>query len=456
MFATAAALATHRSLAVSHFCEVRVLVGAEEDFTTLGNSFVTSLVAGVHRFLYLACLYSFHHTTFFFYLKEEVPSLLSDRYGQVFDEVRTGSRVNHLVEVTFFLQQQLLVAGDTFREVVRSLISLVERRNGDRVHTGKGSTHRFCLRTEHIHVSIEQSQVESRSFGVSQHLASTVASRIVFLHDVCPQHTGSTELGDFQEVVRADTEVELDFLGSIVSRYTGFNQSVQVFVTPSEGITQFLSDVRTGIVQFESVYGDATILRESSHNFYQHLGGSDVVAHILTLGEHLAHRVVVDRTLQSSQVVTLLGEVFHEQVSQCNGSTLTSREVQFHTFGTNAFEQCFDIFRTKVLLVDIETERIHTLVQQVECLGIGFLGTFHLDVLTNIPSVVIFLGTSEVRELSRKSFGCLQAFQVFLTVERFHFKSFVGLPNQFLFKVSAFQVGCNLFHPRFGRNARKI
>ena len=31
-----------------------------------------------------------------------------------------------------------------------------------------------------------------------------------------------------------------------------------------------------------------------------------------------------------------------------------------------------------------------------------------------------------------------------------------GNPNQFLFKVSAFQVGCNLFHPRFGRNARKI
>ena len=338
VIATAAALATERSLAVSHFSEVRILVSTEEDFATLSYGFVTSLVACVHSFLYLTSLDSFHHTAFFFYLEEEVPCLLSDRNSQVFDEVWTCRWVNHLVEVTFFLQQQLLVASDAFREIIWSLVCLIKWRNGDRVHTCKGSTHRFCLSTEHIHVSIEQSQVESRSFGMSQHLAWAVASRSIFLHDVCPQHTGCTELRDFQEVVRADTEVELDLLGSIVYRYASFDQRVQVFVTPSKSITQFLCDVRTCIVQFDSVYADATILRKSSHHFYQFLSGSDVVAYVLTLAQHLAHRVVVDRTLQVSEVVTLLGEVFYEQVSQQYSSTLASREVQFHTFSADAFQ----------------------------------------------------------------------------------------------------------------------
>ena len=332
---TAAALATERSLTVSLFSEVRILVSTEEDFATLSYGIVTSLVACVHSFLYLTSLDSFHHTAFFFYLEEEVPCLLSDRNSQVFDEVWTSSWVNHLVEVTFFLQQQLLVASDAFREIIWSLVCLVVRRNSDWVHTCKGSTHRFCLSTEHVHVSIEQCEVECRSFGMSQHLAWAVASRIVFLHDVCPQHTGCTELRDFQEVVRADTEVELNLLGCIVSRYASFDQRVQVFVTPSKGITQFLCDVRTCIVQFDSVNADATVLRESSHHFYQFLGGSNVVAYVLTLAQHFAHRVVVDRTLQVSQVVTLLCEVFYEQVSQQYGCTLACREIQFYTFSTN-------------------------------------------------------------------------------------------------------------------------
>ena len=90
---------------------------------------MTGLVTFVDSSLYLAGLYSSIETTFFFYRKEQFPCLLGDGYSQVFNIVRTGSRINHLVEVRFFLQQQLLVAGHTLGEVIGSCISLIERNN---------------------------------------------------------------------------------------------------------------------------------------------------------------------------------------------------------------------------------------------------------------------------------------------------------------------------------------
>ena len=49
-----------------------------------------------------------------------------------------------------------------------------------------------------------------------------------------------------------------------------------------------------------------------------------------------------------------------------------------------------------------------------------------------------------------------QTLQIFHPVERFHFEPFVCLPNELLLKISTFQVGCNLLHPLFGGDRRKV
>ena len=77
---------------------------------------MAGLVAGVDSFLYASAFDSLEHAAFIFYLQEKFPGLLCDGSRKVFDIVRTCSRIDDTVEVSFFLQQELLVACNTFGE----------------------------------------------------------------------------------------------------------------------------------------------------------------------------------------------------------------------------------------------------------------------------------------------------------------------------------------------------
>ena len=275
-------------------------------------------------------------------------------------------------------------------------------------------------------------------------------------HNVRPQHTGGTELGDFEEVVGADTEVELEFLGYHGGGQTGVGQLTHILVTPRQRITQLLINIGACIVQRQRIHIQHTVFGKFRSGGNQRFRRSHHVALLLALRQHFVEEVITDGTVQLRQVVALLLEVSHQQFGKFHHVSLTSREVQFHAVRTNILQQGFDIFRAQFFRLHMERERIHPLVQDIQCLGIGFLGRFHLDFLTNQPFVVVLLRSSEVRELTGKRIGGLQALQVFHTVERFHFKSFVCLPNEFLLKVRSLQVGGHLLHPLFGGNRRKV
>ena len=150
--------------------------------------------------------------------------------------------------MSLFLQQQLLVAGNTLCEVCWRLVWLVEWSHHDRIYVGDGSRHSLGLRTEQVHIRIEEGLVVLGSHSTNMHLASAVAFGLILLHNLCPQHTGSTELGNLHEVVVAHAHVELDAFGSLCGFHTSFSENVHVFSTPSQCITQLLIDVSTSIV----------------------------------------------------------------------------------------------------------------------------------------------------------------------------------------------------------------
>ena len=81
----------------------------------------------VHGSDYIATFESRFEATFVFNFKEEFPAFLSQRNGQSLHVVGATCGVHHLVEVAFFLEQDLLVACDTFREVVALGVGRVER-----------------------------------------------------------------------------------------------------------------------------------------------------------------------------------------------------------------------------------------------------------------------------------------------------------------------------------------
>lgn len=86
------------------------------------------------------------------------------------------------------------------------------------------STHRLGLRAEQVDVRIKQGLVIRSRRGIDNHLACTVALRLILLHNLSPQQAGGTELSNLHEVVLGDTHIELDALGSGINIDAGIYQ----------------------------------------------------------------------------------------------------------------------------------------------------------------------------------------------------------------------------------------
>ena len=240
------------------------------------------------------------------------------------------------------------------------------------------------------------------------HLAGTVTLRLILLHYLCPQQTGSTELGNLHEVVVANAHIELDALGSLCHLDTSLGKNVQVFSTPSEGITQLLIDIGTSIVQSHAVHVNALVARQLGKNLNElgsYLGTK--CGGVLALGEHFANGVEVNASLQLCQRTGVLLEVSHQHLGQFHAVTLTRREVQLHILRHDTVEQGSNKLLADAVAGDLEAQRINALVQDVKSLGIGSLGICGINVLTHEPKVVVFLVAANERELSWQRIHCL-------------------------------------------------
>ena len=302
---------------------------------TLGVGLVDNSLNGT-------CLDSSEETTLLLNREEQLPCLLAERLGELLNEVRTTSNVNHAVEVTLVLQQQLLIACDTLGKVGGSLVGSIERNNNHAVHATQSSTHGLGLRTEHVDIAVEHGLVVGCGVCADMHLGSLLALGVL-THDLSPQHTSCTQLGNLHEVNTIDTKVELDALCSEFCRNTSLGELSHVLVTPSQSIAKVLVAVSTSVGKLICIYCHGTELGIVGKSLNHCLGNGEQLLCVLTLHNHLVQGIEADATLQSGLVITLCLEVSNKDLSQLNAATLTSAEVQFHAISQNAVEQSLDV-----------------------------------------------------------------------------------------------------------------
>lgn len=94
--------------------------------------------------------------------------------------------------------------------------------------------------------------------------------------------------------------------------------------------------------------------------------------------------------------------------------------------------------------------------QGVESDGVGFDGVLFLDVLTNVPDVVVGMFATGVGKLVGVGVKIINVFQILGAVVGLDFETFDGFPDELLLVVGAFEVFVNRFFPFFGRNRRKF
>ena len=263
--------------------EVRILVRAEQHLFALSHIGKTLGEVLLHGFLHLAGSHHLVQAALLLDSEELLPCLLRNRVGQVLDIERARCGVNYLIEVCLFLEQQLLIAGDTLCELSRLLVGYIERSNDYLVHACDSRRHGLGLRAKQVHIRVEDGHVEAAGLGAHIHLRSLFECSgeercFVCLYNLRPQQTGSTELSNLHEVVTTDTHVEADGVRCLVVRHACFGEHGHVFCTPCECVCQFLCAVRTGIVQDNAIHAYYTIARERLRRFHH---GSDLRAHML-------------------------------------------------------------------------------------------------------------------------------------------------------------------------------
>ena len=137
--------------------------------------------------------------------------------------------------------------------------------------------------------------------------------------------------------------------------------------------------------------------------------------------------------------------------------TGTSGEVHLHHITEDLVEQCLDGLLADHLARDMESQRVDTLVEDIERLGIGSLRIFaHHNVLTNVPRVRVLLVTTHERELTGECIGGFQIRQVFTAIEGLYIKTFIGSPYQTFLEVGTFQIDLNLIKPFLGGRRSKL
>ena len=151
--------------------------------------------------------------------------------------------------MAFVQKEALHVTRDPVGEFARLLVCVVERKYFHGVNSSDSAAHCLGGIAEHIYIRIVNRLVPSACDCVNLDLAAVFLLCSVSLHDVGPEKSGCTELGNLHEVVAADGNRELDSLCRLVNLYSGILQEVEVFAAHIHSVCKLLCDGADCIVE---------------------------------------------------------------------------------------------------------------------------------------------------------------------------------------------------------------
>ena len=349
--------------------------------------------------------------------------------------------------MALFLEEELLVACDTLREVIGLLIWSVERHDHHRMDASQGCTHRLGLGAQQVDIAVEHCLVVCGSGSIDNHLAGFIVLWLILLHNLCPKHACSAEFSQLHEVVLADAHIELDFAGSKVGIHTCIGEQLHIFIAPSQCIAKFLNDVCTCIVECVGINGNATELRIILENLHQFCSLADDSRHIPALHEEFLNGVEVDAAHQQILVVAFFLKVSDKDFSQFHCVALAGVEIDFNAFALNTFQQSGDELSAHLVARDAESERVNPFVEDVQRLCIGSGSIVGHDVLADIPLIGVLFVAAYEWEFAGQCFRCLQLQHIFSAIEGLHIETFVCSPNESFVEISPLEVDLDFIQP---------
>ena len=267
---------------------------------------------------------------------------------QRFHIVRTSPRVDFLTDLCFFLDINLSVTSDTCREVCRQSDRFVQCVRVQRLRVPQSGSHSFNTSTANVVERILFGQRPTRSLAVSTQSQRFRVLGTEALHDLRPQHTCSTHLGDFHEMVHTDRPEEGQTRSESIDIDTCIHTGTKIFKTVAKRISHFDIGRRTCFLHVVTGDGDGVELRHLLRSVFEDIG-NDTHGEFRRVDISVTHHeffqdIVLDRTGHLFQ----LGALFQTGIDI---------ECQYRKYGTvhchgyrhliqrNTIEQNFHVFQ---------------------------------------------------------------------------------------------------------------
>lgn len=221
-----------------------------------------------------------------------------------------------------------------------------------------------------------------------------------------------------------------------------------------KGEAEFLDNVGAGVVDVAATDGKHTEFGKVGlgkfHQFFGLLIAMLFATLELSVEQGMAVDVVVATAFDLLGVKTALFDQLDKHLQDV-GQILAAGEVHFAGFEVDVLEQLAHIVDV-LHFASAETDAVGATVQCLDGQSVGFGQAVGLDVLTNVPDIVVSMFATGEGSLAGVAVEVFQVFEVFGPIVGLHFETFDGFPDQFFLIVGAFEVLDDDFLPFFGRH----
>ena len=181
-----------------------------------------------------------------FDLLKQLPGFAGERIGENLQVIRAARRIHGAIQPRFLLQNQLGIARQALRGLVRLAIGFVERLDLQRIHAAGRRGHGFGSRAQQVHVRIVNGFSPARGARVDGHFRGAVVGILEARHRAGPHRAGGPQLGDFHEVVGSDGKGKCHGLRGMVRGESVIRELGHDLDSFGQREAEFLDDGRAG------------------------------------------------------------------------------------------------------------------------------------------------------------------------------------------------------------------
>ena len=216
--------------------------------------------------------HGFGHAAHLLNLFDQRPGLINKISSEFFHIVRARQRINHIGHPSFFLQNELCIAGNACRGFRWQGNGLIKTIGMQRLRAAQNRGHRFKSRAHDVVIGILLLQTHTGGLAMGPQHAGFGIFRVKFRHNPVPQNPCSPQFRRFHKEIHTNGKEKRQTPGKGIHIHPPRNRRAHIFAPICNGIGQFLHQIRTGLLHVITADRNGVELRHITGGKFDNIG----------------------------------------------------------------------------------------------------------------------------------------------------------------------------------------